>query len=173
MLLANVAHIAVQVEEPACGGECRAPASSDRIQLTNADRLFFVQLHRWFPLGTWRPCPTSAGSQPPTTLSASPTLRFARPSAKNFRSTSTTRSSASEPSSRTASQITGRWDAIGAPPVGERTEKELLTAFCDKIAELRPVSRENGSIASFAPSRRVKFTSRADVRPMPAGARRS
>jgi putative ABC transport system substrate-binding protein len=27
MLLANVAHLAVQVEEPACGGECRAPAS--------------------------------------------------------------------------------------------------------------------------------------------------
>jgi 3'-5' exonuclease len=29
-------------------------------------------------------------------------------------------------------------DAIGAPHVGERTEKELITAFCDKIAELRP-----------------------------------
>ena len=27
-------------------------------------------------------------------------------------------------------------DAIGAPHVGERTEKELITAFCDKIAEL-------------------------------------
>ena len=33
-----------------------------------------------------------------------------------------------------------RWavDAIGAPHVGERTEKELITAFCDKIAELSP-----------------------------------
>jgi predicted PolB exonuclease-like 3'-5' exonuclease len=29
-------------------------------------------------------------------------------------------------------------DAIGTPHVGERTEKELITAFCDKIAELRP-----------------------------------
>src|SRR5262245_4729021 len=27
-------------------------------------------------------------------------------------------------------------DAIGAPHVGERTEKELITAFCAKIAEL-------------------------------------
>ena len=26
-------------------------------------------------------------------------------------------------------------DALGAPHVGERTEKELITAFCDKIAE--------------------------------------
>ena len=29
-------------------------------------------------------------------------------------------------------------DAIGAPHVSERTEKELITAFCDKIAELKP-----------------------------------
>jgi predicted PolB exonuclease-like 3'-5' exonuclease len=29
-------------------------------------------------------------------------------------------------------------DAIGAPHVGERTEKELITAFSDKIAELSP-----------------------------------
>jgi predicted 3'-5' exonuclease similar to PolB exonuclease domain len=29
-------------------------------------------------------------------------------------------------------------DAVGAPHVGERTEKELISAFCDKIAELRP-----------------------------------
>ncbi len=27
-------------------------------------------------------------------------------------------------------------DAVGAPHVGERTEKQLITAFCDKIAEL-------------------------------------
>ena len=33
-----------------------------------------------------------------------------------------------------------RWavDALGAPYVGERTEKELIAAFCDKIAELSP-----------------------------------
>ncbi len=33
-----------------------------------------------------------------------------------------------------------RWivNALGAPHVGERTEKELITAFCDKIAELSP-----------------------------------
>jgi predicted PolB exonuclease-like 3'-5' exonuclease len=29
-------------------------------------------------------------------------------------------------------------DAIGAPHVGQRTEKQLITAFCDKIAELSP-----------------------------------
>ena len=29
-------------------------------------------------------------------------------------------------------------DALGAPHVGERTEKQLITAFCDKIAELKP-----------------------------------
>jgi 3'-5' exonuclease len=29
-------------------------------------------------------------------------------------------------------------DAIGAPHVGDRTEKQLIAALCDKIAELRP-----------------------------------
>jgi len=29
-------------------------------------------------------------------------------------------------------------DALGAPHVGERTEKQLITAFCDRIAELAP-----------------------------------
>jgi 3'-5' exonuclease len=29
-------------------------------------------------------------------------------------------------------------DALGAPHVGERTEKQLISAFCDKIAELSP-----------------------------------
>jgi predicted PolB exonuclease-like 3'-5' exonuclease len=29
-------------------------------------------------------------------------------------------------------------DALGAPYVSERTEKQLITAFCDKIAELKP-----------------------------------
>jgi predicted PolB exonuclease-like 3'-5' exonuclease len=67
-------------------------------------------------------------------LSASPTWKSARPLATSFRSTSTTRSSAS-----------GHWepdhwavDAVGAPHVGERTEKQLITAFCGKIAELSP-----------------------------------
>jgi predicted PolB exonuclease-like 3'-5' exonuclease len=34
----------------------------------------------------------------------------------------------------------GSWqvEAIGAPHVGERSEKELITAFVDRIAELRP-----------------------------------
>ena len=33
-----------------------------------------------------------------------------------------------------------RWavDALGAPHVGERTEKQLIAAFCDRIAELAP-----------------------------------
>jgi predicted PolB exonuclease-like 3'-5' exonuclease len=29
-------------------------------------------------------------------------------------------------------------DAIGAPHVGERTEKQLIASFCDKVAELSP-----------------------------------
>jgi 3'-5' exonuclease len=29
-------------------------------------------------------------------------------------------------------------DALGAPHVGERTEKQLIATFCDKIAELKP-----------------------------------
>src|SRR5262245_39846004 len=29
-------------------------------------------------------------------------------------------------------------DALGAPHVGERSEKQLIAAFCDKIAELKP-----------------------------------
>jgi 3'-5' exonuclease len=33
-----------------------------------------------------------------------------------------------------------RWavDALGAPHVGERSEKQLISAFCDKVAELTP-----------------------------------
>jgi hypothetical protein len=31
-------------------------------------------------------------------------------------------------------------DAVGAPHVGERTEKELISAFCDKIAELHEIA---------------------------------
>jgi 3'-5' exonuclease len=33
-----------------------------------------------------------------------------------------------------------RWavEALGAPHVGERTEKQLISAFCEKIAELTP-----------------------------------
>src|SRR6187431_2051322 len=29
-------------------------------------------------------------------------------------------------------------DALGAPHVGERTEKQLIASFCDRIAELKP-----------------------------------
>jgi hypothetical protein len=29
-------------------------------------------------------------------------------------------------------------DALGAPHVGDRPEKQLIAAFCDKIAELSP-----------------------------------
>jgi 3'-5' exonuclease len=43
----------------------------------------------------------------------------------------------------------GRWqvDALGAPHVGDRTEKQLISAFCDKVAELNPqlVSFNGGS----------------------------
>jgi 3'-5' exonuclease len=39
-----------------------------------------------------------------------------------------------------AYRVNEHWvvDALGAPYVGERTEKQLITAFCDKIAELKP-----------------------------------
>jgi 3'-5' exonuclease len=30
-------------------------------------------------------------------------------------------------------------DALGAPHVGERTEKQLISAFCEKVAELSPL----------------------------------
>ena len=41
-------------------------------------------------------------------------------------------------------------DAVGAPHVGERTEKELITAFCDKIAALSPqLVTFNGSSFDF------------------------
>jgi predicted PolB exonuclease-like 3'-5' exonuclease len=33
-------------------------------------------------------------------------------------------------------------DAVGAPHVGERTEKQLIAAFCDKIAELHEIGAE-------------------------------
>jgi predicted PolB exonuclease-like 3'-5' exonuclease len=39
-----------------------------------------------------------------------------------------------------AHRVPGQWvvDALGAPHVGERTEKQLLSAFVDKIAQLAP-----------------------------------
>jgi predicted PolB exonuclease-like 3'-5' exonuclease len=39
-----------------------------------------------------------------------------------------------------AHQVEGRWkvDALGAPHVGERSEKALIAAFVDRIAELSP-----------------------------------
>ncbi len=36
------------------------------------------------------------------------------------------------------SPIIGQWTPSALPHVGERTEKQLITAFCDKIAELCP-----------------------------------
>src|SRR5262249_22298239 len=40
-----------------------------------------------------------------------------------------------------AHRETDHWavDAVGAPHVGERTEKQLITAFCEKIAELHQI----------------------------------
>src|SRR6266436_2833379 len=39
-----------------------------------------------------------------------------------------------------AHRESGHWavDVLGAPHVGERTEKQLISAFCEKIAELTP-----------------------------------
>ena len=46
-------------------------------------------------------------------------------------------------------------DAVGAPHVGDRTEKELITAFCDKIAELSPqLTLAYNPATKIAPSKR-------------------
>jgi hypothetical protein len=68
-----------------------------------------TRMHPSVIVWIWKPYPTSPGLQPRTILSASPTWKSARQLATSFRSTSTTRSSASVPSSRTGSRITGRW----------------------------------------------------------------
>jgi 3'-5' exonuclease len=72
------------------------------------------------------------------TLSASRMPTFVRPSATGSRSTSITPSCAS--ASLVAHRESDHWavDALGAPHVGERTEKQLIAAFCDRIAELKP-----------------------------------
>jgi hypothetical protein len=48
-------------------------------------------------------------------------------------------------------------DAVGAPHVGERTEKKLITAFCDKIAELSAgtIRLKIKTIRRVLPGRRV------------------
>jgi predicted PolB exonuclease-like 3'-5' exonuclease len=69
--------------------------------------------------------------------SARRTQRSEKFSATNSQSTSTTQFSVSV---LVAYREDDHWvvDALGAPFVGERTEKQLITAFCDKIAELKP-----------------------------------
>jgi predicted PolB exonuclease-like 3'-5' exonuclease len=43
-------------------------------------------------------------------------------------------------------------DALGAPHVGERTEKQLIASFCDKIAELKPrTARTQSTCATSSP----------------------
>jgi predicted PolB exonuclease-like 3'-5' exonuclease len=48
-------------------------------------------------------------------------------------------------------------DAVGAPHLGERTEKQLIASFCDKIAELSPqlVTFNGNSYGTRDHSRRV------------------
>jgi hypothetical protein len=38
----------------------------------------------------------------------------------------------------TENVITGGWTLSAPPHVGERTEKQLIAAFCDNVAELSP-----------------------------------
>jgi predicted PolB exonuclease-like 3'-5' exonuclease len=68
-----------------------------------------------------------------------PIMRFAPNWATSSPSTSTTRSFASAPWLPTRLDD-GQWtvDALGAPHVGERSEKDLITSFVDKIAALLP-----------------------------------
>jgi hypothetical protein len=89
-------------------------------------------------VGTWRPCPTFPGSPPPTTSSAGAMRTFAKPWAISFPSTSTTPSFASARSWRTARPIAGPWTRWARRTVGERSEKQLIRSFCEKIAELTP-----------------------------------
>ena len=63
---------------------------------------------------------------------------FVRPSATSFRSTSTTQLCASARSSLTARAIIGRWTRWVRPTSASATEKQLISAFCEKIAELSP-----------------------------------
>ena len=86
--------------------------------------------------GTWRLCPTCAGSQPLTASSVRPTRRCGRFSGTDSQSTSTTLSCAF--GALVTHRESDHWavDAIGAPHIGERTEKQLISAFCEKIAEL-------------------------------------
>ena len=74
--------------------------------------------------------PTSSGSQPPTISSASPTWKCARQSGTSFRSTSTTRLSALEPSSRTGSRDHWAVDAIGASGSPPRRGPLLTSIRC-------------------------------------------
>src|SRR5438445_9931611 len=67
-------------------------------------------------------------------------------------------------------------DAVGAPHLGERTEKQLITAFCDKIAELRTLlpcgllslirhHRVPCRAADGANERTVRLGGRCEVKP--------
>ena len=88
--------------------------------------------------GTWRLCPIWAGLQRPTILSARGNRDIRAVLGNKF------------PKhiyhtivcigALVAHREDDHWavDALGAPHVGERAEKQLITAFCDKIAELSP-----------------------------------
>jgi predicted PolB exonuclease-like 3'-5' exonuclease len=85
----------------------------------------------------WRPCPTSAGSQPPMLVGKSDVeIR----EAIGYKFPKHIYHSIVCIGALIAHWESDHWavDAIGAPHVGERTEKQLITAFCDKIAELSP-----------------------------------
>jgi 3'-5' exonuclease len=61
-------------------------------------------------------------------------MKYARRWATSSRSSSTTRSSASAQSSPTGSKTTGRC----RPNIGERSEKEIISAFVNRIGDLTP-----------------------------------
>jgi 3'-5' exonuclease len=79
-------------------------------------------------------------------MTARPMTKFAPPWATNSPSTSTIQLSASALSEE------GRWkvDALGAPHIGERSEKALIASFVGRIAELSPqLVTFNGSSFDF------------------------
>ena len=82
-------------------------------------------------------CPICPGSQPPTISSAGGMRTFARRWALNSQHIYHTIMCIGALVAHRESEC---WtvDALGAPHVGERSEKQLIRAFCDKVAEMSP-----------------------------------
>jgi 3'-5' exonuclease len=88
--------------------------------------------------GTLKPCQTLQVMLLPTVSLENRTKKSENRLAASFQSTSTTRLFASVRSSLIKNVTIWAINAIGAPHIGERPEKELIASFVDRIAELTP-----------------------------------